>query len=146
MENVNTIIQQLIVMFGNMETLIASVVSAITVAAIAYIKIKNILAGQELKEIIAPISSIAETNPAEVLRSTIAKPPQFDADISILSKTEIESNEGKAVIVASKAFEAVKAEKPNILKKLGINTAADMIPFVSLAYQNIVKPIIKKKG
>jgi hypothetical protein len=41
---------------------------------------------------------------------------------------QINSNEGKALIVAAKAFEQAKAEKPSILKRLGIKSAADMIP------------------
>jgi hypothetical protein len=53
------------------------------------------------------------------------------------------SNEGKALIVGQAAIEKAQKEKPSILKKLGINSAADAVPIVSSLYK-LIKPLVKK--
>ena len=53
------------------------------------------------------------------------------------------SNEGKALIVGQAAIEKAQKEKPSILKKLGINSAADAVPLVSSLYK-LIKPLVKK--
>jgi hypothetical protein len=111
---------------------------------VQYKKLRKLLAEKDLAEIIAPISSEADTKPANILNSLINKPLSLDSTAQHVSTGQINSNEGKALIVAAKAFEQAKAEKPSILKRLGINSVSDMIPIVSGVYQGIVKPILKR--
>jgi len=144
MTNINEIINQLIAMFGNIQTLIGAASGAIIAGIVLYQKIKKMLAEGDLNAIIAPIAAEAENKPLQVLNSIVNKPMELDGTANAVSHAQVYSNEGKALIVATKAFETAKAEKPNILKKLGITSAADMIPIVSAAYQGIVKPIIKR--
>jgi hypothetical protein len=53
------------------------------------------------------------------------------------------SNEGKALIVGQAAIEKAQKENPRLLKKLGINSAADAVPLVSSLYK-LIKPLVKK--
>ena len=53
------------------------------------------------------------------------------------------SNEGKALIVGQAAIEKAQIENPRLLKKLGINSAADAVPLVSSMYK-LIKPLVKK--
>ena len=144
MSNINDLITQLIAMFGNIEALVAAASGAIVAAILLYQKIKKMLAEKSLASIVAPIAAEAENKPMQVLNAIISKPIELDATAHAVSQTTINSNDGKALIVAAKAFEIAKTDKPGVLKKLGINSVTDMIPFVSTIYQGIVKPIIKR--
>ena len=144
MANINDFINQLIAMFGNIQTLIGAASGAVIAGIVLYQKIKKMLAENDLNAIITPIAAEAENKPLQVLNSIVNKPMELDGTANAVSHAQVYSNEGKALIVAAKAFETVQAEKPSILKKLGITSAADMIPIVSAAYQGIVKPIIKR--
>ena len=144
MENINNLINQLIAMFGNIETLIGAATGAIVAAIILYQKIKTMLAEKSLSAIISPIAAEAEHKPMDVLNSILIKPLSLDGDVQAVSQSMVKSNGGKELIVAAKAFEVTKRDKPSILKKLGINSVTDMLPFVSVIYQSVVKPIIRK--
>ncbi len=123
---------------------ILALAGLITTIVIQYRKIVKLLAMKELEELTAPIAAIAETKPQEVLASIIDKPLHLDSSAGLVSIGTIQSNLSKAEIVGTAAYEKAKAEKPNILKRLGIKSAADMIPIVSTVYQSIVKPILKR--
>ena len=145
MGNINELITQLVAMFGNIETLITAAVSVIVTAIAAYkLIIEKLNARKTLESIVSPIAAEAENKPMSVLNAIINKPIELDATAHAVSQSAINSNEGKSLIVAAKAFEVTKSEKPKILKKLGINSVTDMIPLVSTIYQGIVKPIIKR--
>jgi len=144
MGNVNDFINQLIAMFGNLETLISAASGAAIAAIVLYQKIKKMLAEKSLEAIISPIAAEAENKPMQVLNTIINKPLAMDSTAQAVSQTLINSNDGKQLIVAAAAYEATKATKPKILRKLGIKSVNDMLPFVSLIYQGVVKPIIKR--
>jgi hypothetical protein len=144
MGNVNDFINQLIAMFGNLETLISAASGAAIAAIVLYQKIKKMLAEKSLEAIISPIAAEAENKPMQVLNSIVNKPLAMDSTAQAVSQTAINSNDGKQLIVAAAAYETTKATKPKILRKLGIKSVNDMMPFVSLIYQGIVKPIIKR--
>jgi hypothetical protein len=124
--------------------IVLALAGLLTTVIVQYKKLRKLLAEKDLAEIIAPISSEADTKPANILNSLINKPLSLDSTAQHVSNGQINSNEGKALIVAAKAFEQAKAEKPSILKRLGINSVSDMIPIVSGVYQSIVKPILKR--
>lgn len=124
--------------------IVLALAGLLTTVIVQYKKLRKLLAEKDLAEIIAPISSEADTKPANILNSLINKPLSLDSTAQHVSTGQINSNEGKALIVAAKAFEQAKAEKPSILKRLGINSVSDMIPIVSGVYQGIVKPILKR--
>lgn len=144
MGNINDFINQLIAMFGNLETLISAASGAVIAAIVLYQKIKKMLAEKSLEAIISPIAAEAENKPMQVLNTIINKPLAMDSTAQAVSQTLINSNDGKQLIVAAAAYEATKATKPKILRKLGIKSVNDMLPFVSLIYQGVVKPIIKR--
>ena len=98
-----------------------------------YKKIKKLLAIEEFNKIAAPLISIAETNPIQILDNLASLPSQ---DIH----SYVNTNEGKAKVVAQATIEKAN---PKILKKLGINSAADAVPLVSSLYK-LVKPLVKK--
>ena len=121
---------------ANIEVITAIVlaVSGLLVTIIAeYKKIKKLLAIEEFNEIAAPLISIAETNPIQILDNLASLPSQ---DIH----SYINTNEGKAKVVAQATIEKAN---PKILKKLGINSAADAVPLVSSMYK-LIKPLVKK--
>jgi type III secretion system FlhB-like substrate exporter len=124
--------------------IVLALAGLLTTVIVQYKKLRKLLAEKDLAEIIAPISSEADTKPANILNSLINKPLSLDSTAQHVSTGHINSNEGKALIVAAKAYEVTKSEKPKLLKKLGINNVSDMIPIVSTVYQAIVKPIIKR--
>ena len=74
MENVNDFINQLIAMFGNIETLIGAASGAIIAAIVLYQKIKKMLAEKSLEAIISPIAAEAENKPMQVLNTIVNKP------------------------------------------------------------------------
>ena len=122
---------------ANIEVITAIVlaISGLLATIIAeYKKIKKLLAIEEFNKIAAPLISIAETNPIQILDNLASLPSQ---DIH----SYINTNEGKAKVVAQATIEKAN---PKILKKLGINNVTDAIPLVSALYQNIIKPVIKK--
>ena len=122
---------------ANIEVITAIIlaVSGLLATVIAeYKKIKKLLATEEFNKIAAPLISIAETNPIQILDNLASLP---SPDIH----SYVNTNEGKAMVVAQATIEKTN---PKILKKLGINNATDAIPLVSALYQNILKPIIKK--
>jgi hypothetical protein len=122
---------------ANIEVITAIVlaVSGLLATIIAeYKKIKKLLATEEFNKIAAPLISIAETNPVQIL-DKLANLPSPDIH------SYVNTNEGKAMVVAQATIEKAN---PKILKKLGINNVTDAIPLVSALYQNIIKPIIKK--
>jgi len=122
---------------ANIEVITAIVlaVSGLLATIIAeYKKIKKLLAIEEFNKIAAPLISIAETNPVQIL-DKLANLPSPDIH------SYVNTNEGKAMVVAQATIEKAN---PKILKKLGINNVTDAIPLVSALYQNILKPIIKK--
>lgn len=122
---------------ANIEVITAIVlaVSGLLATIIAeYKKIKKLLATEEFNKIAAPLISIAETNPIQILDNLASLPSQ---DIH----GYVNTNEGKAMVVAQATIEKAS---PKILKKLGINNVTDAIPLVSALYQNIIKPVIKK--
>lgn len=98
-----------------------------------YNKIKKLLATEEFNKIAAPLISIAETNPVQIL-DKLANLPSPDIH------SYVNTNEGKAMVVAQATIEKAN---PKILKKLGINSAADAVPLVSSLYK-LVKPLVKK--
>jgi len=122
---------------ANIEVITAIVlaISGLLATIIAeYKKIKKLLATEEFNKIAAPLISIAETNPIQILDDLRSLPSQ---DIH----SYVNTNEGKAMVVAQATIEKAS---PKILKKLGINNVTDAIPLVSALYQNIIKPVIKK--
>jgi len=121
---------------ANIEVITAIVlaVSGLLATIIAeYKKIKKLLAIEEFNKIAAPLISIAETNPIQILDNLASLPSQ---DIH----SYVNTNEGKAKVVAQATIEKAN---PKILKKLGINSAADAVPLVSSLYK-LVKPLVKK--
>ena len=121
---------------ANIEVITAIVlaVSGLLVTIIAeYKKIKKLLAIEEFNKIAAPLISIAETNPIQILDNLASLPSQ---DIH----SYVNTNEGKAKVVAQATIEKAN---PKILKKLGINSAADAVPLVSSLYK-LIKPLVKK--
>ena len=116
--------------------LIGAIVTLVITSIREYKRIRKELAAEEFKELAAPFSKIAETQPMKVLESLI-KPP-VDSLPSIAN-----SNEGKALIVGQAAIEKAQKENPRLLKKLGINSAADAVPLVSSMYK-LIKPLVKK--
>ena len=121
---------------ANIEVITAIVlaISGLLATIIAeYKKIKKLLAIEEFNKIAAPLISIAETNPIQILDNLASLPSQ---DIH----SYVNTNEGKAKVVAQATIEKAN---PKILKKLGINSAADAVPLVSSLYK-LVKPLVKK--
>ena len=121
---------------ANIEVITAIVlaVSGLLATIIAeYKKIKKLLATEEFNKIAAPLISIAETNPIQILDNLASLPSQ---DIH----SYVNTNEGKAKVVAQATIEKAN---PKILKKLGINSAADAVPLVSSLYK-LIKPLVKK--
>ena len=115
-------------------TAIVLAISGLLATIIAeYKKIKKLLAIEEFNKIAAPLISIAETNPIQILDNLASLPSQ---DIH----SYVNTNEGKAKVVAQATIEKAN---PKILKKLGINSAADAVPLVSSLYK-LVKPLVKK--
>ena len=124
---------------ANIEVITAIVLAVSGLLAIIiaeYNKIKKLLATEEFNKIAAPLISIAETNPVQIL-DKLANLPSPDIH------SYVNTNEGKALIVGQAAIEQAQKEKPSILKKLGINSAADAVPIVSSLYK-LIKPLVKK--
>lgn len=121
---------------ANIEVITAIIlaISGLLATIIAeYKKIKKLLATEEFNKIAAPLISIAETNPVQILDNLASLP---SPDIH----SYINTNEGKAMVVAQATIEKAN---PKILKKLGINSAADAVPIVSSLYK-LIKPLVKK--
>ena len=121
---------------ANIEVITAIIlaVSGLLATVIAeYNKIKKLLATEEFNKIAAPLISIAETNPVQIL-DKLANLPSPDIH------SYVNTNEGKAMVVAQATIEKAN---PKILKKLGINNAADAVPLVSSLYK-LIKPLVKK--
>lgn len=121
---------------ANIEAITAIIlaVSGLLATVIAeYKKIKKLLATEEFNKIAAPLISIAETNPVQILDKLASLP---SPDIH----SYVNTNEGKAMVVAQATIEKAN---PKILKKLGINSAADAVPLVSSLYK-LIKPLVKK--
>lgn len=121
---------------ANIEVITAIVlaISGLLATIIAeYKKIKKLLAIEEFNKIAAPLISIAETNPIQILDNLASLPSQ---DIH----SYINTNEGKAKVVAQATIEKAN---PKILKKLGINNVTDAVPLVSSLYK-LIKPLVKK--
>ena len=95
--------------------------------------VKRIYLKKEFNKIAAPLISIAETNPVQIL-DKLANLPSPDIH------SYVNTNEGKARVVAKATIEKAN---PKILKKLGINNAADAVPLVSSLYK-LIKPLVKK--
>lgn len=119
-----------------LSALIGAIVTLVITSIREYKRIKKEIAAEEFKEIAAPFSKIAETQPMKVLE-TLNNPP-VDKSPMIAN-----SNEGKALIVGQAAIEKAQKEKPSLLKRLGINSAADAVPLVSSLYK-LIKPLVKK--
>jgi hypothetical protein len=119
-----------------LSALIGAIVTLVITSIREYKRIKKEIAAEEFKEIAAPFSKIAETQPMKVLE-TLNNPP-VDKSPMIAN-----SNEGKALIVGQAAIEKAQKENPRLLKKLGINSAADAVPLVSSLYK-LIKPLVKK--
>ena len=119
-----------------LSALIGAIVTLVITSIREYKRIKKEIAAEEFKEIAAPFSKIAETQPMKVLE-TLNNPPVDNSPMIA------NSNEGKALIVGQAAIEKAQKEKPSILKKLGINSAADAVPLVSSMYK-LIKPLVKK--
>ena len=119
-----------------LSALIGAIATLVITSIREYKRIQKELAAEEFKEIAAPFSKIAETQPMKVLE-TLNNPP-VDKSPMIAN-----SNEGKALIVGQAAIEKAQKENPSILKKLGINSAADAVPLVSSLYK-LIKPLVKK--
>lgn len=119
-----------------LSALIGAIVTLVITCIREYKRIKKEIAAEEFKEIAAPFCKIAETQPMKVLE-TLNNPP-VDKSPMIAN-----SNEGKALIVGQAAIEKAQKEKPSLLKKLGINSAADAVPLVSSLYK-LIKPLVKK--
>jgi hypothetical protein len=124
--------------------IVLALAALLTTVIVQYKKLLKLIAEKDIAAIISPIAAEADTKPLNILNSLVNKPISLDATAQAVSSGQINSNEGKALIVAAKAFEQAKAEKPSILKRLGIKSATDMIPIVSTVYQSIVKPILKR--
>jgi len=124
--------------------IVLALAALITTVIVQYKKLLKLIAEKDMAAIISPIAAEADTKPLNILNSLVNKPLELDATVQAVSNGQINSNTGKALIVAAKAFETAKAEKPSILKRLGIKSVADMIPIVSTVYQSIVKPILKR--
>ena len=121
---------------ANIEVITAIVlaVSGLLATIIAeYNKIKKLLATEEFNKIAAPLISIAETNPVQIL-DKLANLPSPDIH------SYVNTNEGKAMVVAQATIEKAN---PKILKKLGINNVTDAVPLVSSLYK-LIKPLVKK--
>ena len=121
---------------ANIEVITAIVlaVSGLLATIIAeYNKIKKLLATEEFNKIAAPLISIAETNPVQIL-DKLANLPSPDIH------SYVNTNEGKAMVVAQATIEKAN---PKILKKLGINNVTDAIPLVSSLYK-LIKPLVKR--
>ena len=116
--------------------LLGAIVTLVITGIREYKRIRKELAAEEFKEIAVPFSKIAETEPMKVLANLINPPVRRFPIIA-------NSNEGKALIVGQAAIEKAQKEKPSILKKLGINSAADAVPLVSSLYK-LIKPLVKK--
>ncbi len=121
---------------AGISALIGAIVTLVITCIREYKRIRKEIAAEEFKEIAAPFCKIAETEPMKVLE-TLINPP-----VDCLP-TIVNSNEGKALIVGQAAIEKAQKEKPSILKKLGINSAADAVPLVSSLYK-LIKPLVKK--
>ena len=119
-----------------LSALIGAIVTLVITSIREYKRIKKEIAAEEFKEIAAPFSKIAETQPMKVLE-TLNNPPVDNSPLIA------NSNEGKALIVGQAAIEKAQKEKPSLLKKLGINSAADAVPLVSSLYK-LIKPLVKK--
>ena len=119
-----------------LSALIGAIVTLVITSIREYKRIRKELAAEEFKEIAAPFSKIAETQPMKVLE-TLNNPPVDNSPMIA------NSNEGKALIVGQAAIEKAQKEKPSLLKKLRINSAADAVPMVSSLYKRI-KPLVKK--
>jgi len=119
-----------------LSALIGAIVTLVITCIREYKRIRKEIAAEEFKEIAAPFSKIAETQPMKVLE-TLNNPP-VDKSPMIAN-----SNEGKALIVGQAAIEKAQKENPRLLKKLGINSAADAVPLVSSMYK-LIKPLVKK--
>ena len=121
---------------AGMSALIGAIVTLVITSIREYKRIKKEIAAEEFKEIAAPFSKIAETQPMKVLETLINPPVDNSPMIA-------NSNEGKALIVGQAAIEKAQKEKPSLLKKLRINSAADAVPLVSSLYK-LIKPLVKK--
>ena len=121
---------------AGMSALIGAIVTLVITGIREYKRIRREIAAEEFKEIAAPFSKIAETEPMKVLANLI-NPPVDDSPLIA------NSNEGKALIVSQAAIEKAQKDKPSLLKKLGINSAADAVPIVSSLYK-LIKPLVKK--
>ncbi|MDD2314416.1 MAG: hypothetical protein PHX12_06070 [Proteiniphilum sp.] len=119
-----------------LSALIGAIVTLVITGIREYKRIRKEIAAEEFKEIAAPFSKVAETQPMKVLANLIN--PPIDSLPTIAN-----SNEGKALIVGQAAIEKAQKEKPSLLKKLGINSAADAVPLVSSLYK-LIKPLVKK--
>ena len=119
-----------------LSALIGAIVTLVITCIREYKRIKKEIAAEEFKEIAAPFCKIAETQPMKVLETLINPPVDNSPMIA-------NSNEGKALIVGQAAIEKAQKEKPSLLKKLGINSAADAVPLVSSVYK-LIKPLVKK--
>ncbi len=119
-----------------LSALIGAIATLVITSIREYKRIRKEIAAEEFKEIAAPFSKIAETQPMKVLE-TLNNPP-VDKSPMIAN-----SNEGKALIVGQAAIEKAQKENPRLLKKLGINSAADAVPLVSSLYK-LIKPLVKK--
>ena len=119
-----------------LSALIGAIVTLVITSIREYKRIRKELAAEEFKEIAAPFSKIAETQPMKVLE-TLNNPPVDNSPLIA------NSNEGKALIVGQAAIEKAQKENPRLLKKLGINSAADAVPLVSSMYK-LIKPLVKK--
>ena len=120
-----------------LSALIGAIVTLVITGIREYKRIRKEIAAEEFKEIAAPFSKVAETQPMKVLANLIN--PPIDSLPTIAN-----SNEGKALIVGQAAIEKAQKEKPSLLKKLGINSAADAVPLVSSLYK-LIKPLVVKK-
>ena len=121
---------------AGMSALIGAIVTLVITSIREYKRIRKEIAAEEFKELAAPFSKIAETEPMKVLETLINPPVDNSPMIA-------NSNEGKALIVGQAAIEKAQKEKPSLLKKLGINSAADAVPLVSSLYK-LIKPLVKK--
>jgi hypothetical protein len=119
-----------------LSALIGAIVTLVITCIREYKRIRKEIAAEEFKEIAAPFCKIAETQPMKVLETLINPPVDNSPMIA-------NSNEGKALIVGQAAIEKAQIKKPSILKKLGINSAADAVPLVSSLYK-LIKPLVKK--
>jgi hypothetical protein len=119
-----------------LSALIGAIVTLVITGIREYKRIREEIAAEEFKEIAAPFCKIAETQPMKVLETLINPPVDNSPMIA-------NSNEGKALIVGQAAIEKAQIKKPSILKKLGINSAADAVPLVSSLYK-LIKPLVKK--